>query len=127
MSFDETIAKEQLENGYKEAKKILNDEKKMEELIKEVEEKLETITVVSETVSVIPTLISLVKAYINKEYRDVEEESIINIVSAFLYLTSPADIIPDIIPGAGNIDDIAVIEECLKIIGKDLENYKKSN
>jgi uncharacterized membrane protein YkvA (DUF1232 family) len=42
---------------------------------------------------------------------------------AFLYLISPVDIIPDIFPLIGLVDDIAVFAFAFGFIKDDLENY----
>ena len=42
-----------------------------------------------------------------------------------LYFVNPFDLIPDIIPVVGYIDDAFVLSLCLKFIGTDLEKYKK--
>ena len=51
--------------------------------------------------------------------------TIIAIVSALLYLVSPVDIIPDIIPVAGYVDDIAVITVCLSLVQSDIDEYQR--
>lgn len=45
------------------------------------------------------------------------------LVFAFLYLISPVDIIPDIFPLIGLVDDIAVFAFAFGFIKDDLENY----
>lgn len=41
-----------------------------------------------------------------------------------LYFVNPFDLIPDIIPVIGYIDDAFIVGLCLKFIGSDLEEYK---
>lgn len=123
--FNEEDAKKELENGYEKAKKILEDNDKMEKFLQKLEKKLEIIPVAGGTLSMIPTMISLIKNYVNKEYNDIPLGTIIAIISALLYWLSPADVIPDVIPVVGYIDDALVVGTCLKLIGDDVEEYRK--
>jgi uncharacterized membrane protein YkvA (DUF1232 family) len=43
---------------------------------------------------------------------------------AFLYLISPIDIAPDILPVVGLVDDVAVVAFAASLIRGDLENYR---
>jgi uncharacterized membrane protein YkvA (DUF1232 family) len=43
---------------------------------------------------------------------------------AFLYLISPVDIVPDIFPLIGFVDDVAVLAFAFNFIKDDLENYR---
>ena len=43
---------------------------------------------------------------------------------AFLYLISPVDIAPDILPLIGFVDDVAVLAFAFSLIKGDLENYR---
>lgn len=43
---------------------------------------------------------------------------------AFLYLISPVDIIPDLFPIIGVVDDVAVLAFAFSFIKDDLETYK---
>lgn len=72
----------------------------------------------------IPLLVSLVKAYIEDEYVDISYNSIVAIVSTLLYVISPVDIIPDVIPGVGYSDDEVAVAFCVKMIHDDIEKFK---
>lgn len=45
------------------------------------------------------------------------------IVSAISYLVSPIDLIPDIFPVIGLIDDMALISACIKLTKPELDKY----
>ncbi len=47
------------------------------------------------------------------------------VVFTLLYFVNPLDLIPDLIPVVGYIDDAFVVSLCIKFIGTDLEKYKK--
>ena len=70
-------------------------------------------------------LFSLLKDYYRGEYRDVSARSIIVFLFAIVYTLFPADILPDVIPGIGQIDDAAILLACLYFLEKDLYRYKE--
>lgn len=121
---DEKILRRRLEQNKDEAEQLLHDRDKMEEFLGRLERKLSLIPVAGKYLSDIPVLISLVKAYIEKKYTDIPIGSIIAIVSALIYFLSPVDLIPDIIPGLGFVDDAAVIAFAYKFVHDDIAEYK---
>ena len=123
--FDENKAKEQLKNCYENAQKLLQDKDKIEKFLQKLEKKLKVIPIAGDTLAIVPIMVSLVKNYVKKEYTDIPLGSIIALISALAYWLSPIDIVPDVIPGIGQLDDAAVIAACLKLIGSDVEDYQK--
>lgn len=69
-------------------------------------------------------LISMVKDYWSGEYRNVPWWAISAVVFALLYVLSPIDFIPDMIPVAGLTDDAAVVSACIYLVGQQLQDYK---
>ena len=47
------------------------------------------------------------------------------IVGSLLYVLSPVDLIPDMIPVVGYLDDAAVLALCLKFVKHDVDEYKR--
>ena len=121
---DEETLRHRLEQNKDQAEKLLHDRDKMEQFLGRLERKLSLIPVAGKYLSDIPVLISLVKAYIEKKYTAIPIGSIIAIVSALIYFLSPIDLIPDIIPGLGLIDDAAVIAFAYKFVHDDVAEYK---
>ena len=112
-----TITKERalatLKNGFTKAEALLKDEQKINELLLRMEEKFKVIPGIGEKLSHIPAFISLVRSYIKKEYTKVPLGTLIAIISAIIYCVSPADLIPDTIPGFGIVDDAVSESESL--------------
>jgi uncharacterized membrane protein YkvA (DUF1232 family) len=75
-------------------------------------------------------LISLVKDYWSKAYRQVPYGTIAASAFSLIYVFNPLDLVPDVLPVIGQVDDVAVISACLLMIEHDLHKYrdwKKSN
>ena len=125
MSEMDKKAQEKLEQGYPKAEKVLNNNKKLDKVLTRTEKKLNLLPVVGTSLAMIPSMISLVRSYTKKEYTEIQIETIIAIVSALIYFVSPVDLIPDVIPVAGHLDDAAVVGACLALVKSDLDDYKK--
>ncbi len=80
---------------------------------------------IGEYASDIASLVSLVRSYIKKEYTEIPLGMIISIVSTFIYIVSPLDLIPDAIPIIGHVDDLFLLGFVLKLIRSDIIDYKK--
>ena len=70
-------------------------------------------------------LLSLVKDYFTGAYREVPYWAIGASALALVYVLSPIDAIPDVIPGLGYLDDATVLAFCLKLVETELEKYKE--
>ena len=117
---DEKDVKKQFEVGKKKAEKLLKDEDKLEKLLQKMENKLKVLPIIGNTFSLVPAMISLVRSYIKKEYTEIPLGSILGIISAIIYIVSPFDLVPDILPaGTGYIDDAAILILCLKAGAED--------
>lgn len=121
---DESQAKTILEGRYEEAACILEDQDQVERLLQRLEKRLVDIPVAGEALSNLPALISLVRSYAKGEYKDIPVGAVVAVVAAILYVASTIDLVPDIIPLAGYLDDAAVVAACLSFVGTDLEEYR---
>lgn len=72
----------------------------------------------------IKLLYSLVSDVVRGRYR-VPYRTIGAVAFTLLYFVNPFDLIPDVIPFVGYIDDAFVVSLCIKFIGTDLEKYRK--
>lgn len=69
-------------------------------------------------------LIALVKDYWSKSYRQVPYGILSSAVFTLVYVFNPFDIVPDILPVIGQVDDVAVLSACLLLIEQDLNKYR---
>ena len=83
------------------------------------------IPVLGSVIDDIVSMVQIVDVYIKKEYVDVPWTSLISIVGALIYVLSPVDLIPDVIPFLGYVDDVAVVLFVLGLgVGHDLEKFR---
>ena len=68
-------------------------------------------------------LFSMLSDSFNGKY-PVPKKTVFVITFALLYLISPVDIAPDIIPLLGFVDDVAVLAFAFSLIKDDLEKYR---
>ena len=66
----------------------------------------------------------MVQAYIDGSYTKVPWETILTLVAVLIYVVSPVDVIPDVIPVAGWLDDGWVITRLIPAIEKDIKKYQ---
>ena len=118
-------AKEMLNSGMEKANELLKDNEQISQLVREVQKKVEGIPVLNDAVKDFPDMVSMVKGYVTKDYTNVSPKVVATIVSAFLYLTSRKDIIPDRIPILGILDDVAVLALALNFVQPEIREYQK--
>src|SRR6185503_5278626 len=70
-------------------------------------------------------LIALVKDYWRKNYRQTPFGVIGAIVFTLIYVFNPFDLVPDVLPVLGQVDDASVLTACLMLIERDLSKYRK--
>jgi uncharacterized membrane protein YkvA (DUF1232 family) len=70
-------------------------------------------------------LISLIKDYWSGTYRQIPYAVIGAIVFTLIYVFNPLDLIPDVLPIIGQVDDAAVVAACLILVEHDLRGYQQ--
>ena len=71
------------------------------------------------------TLTALIKDYRKGNYRAALFGTIAAAAFALIYVFNPFDIIPDVLPFVGAIDDASVIAACLMLLERDLVKYRQ--
>lgn len=69
-------------------------------------------------------LLSMLRDYISGRYREVPYWVIGAVSLALLYVLNPLDVIPDVVPGFGYLDDATVLAFCVKLVENEIEKYK---
>ena len=125
-NLSEDQVKGALESGYGQSEALLNDKDELDNFLQRLEQKINDMPFVGKKFSMIPVMISLVKNYVQGKYTTVPYGTILAVLSALVYFLSPIDIIPDFIPLAGYLDDMAVLGLCMNMVSIDIETYEKS-
>ena len=73
----------------------------------------------------IDTAYSLLRDYSTRRYREIPWASIAAIVAALLYVLNPLDLIPDLLPFFGFIDDASILALCWSMVRSDLDKYRE--
>ena len=115
---------EKKEEYNKEAENIIKDNEEVENMLIKLSKKLEIVPGLGKILSNVPILIDLVRAYIRKEYTNLPLGTIISIVGGLIYVLSPIDAIPDLLPMVGYLDDATVIAGIINLVGNDIAEYK---
>jgi uncharacterized membrane protein YkvA (DUF1232 family) len=69
-------------------------------------------------------LTALVKDWRTGNYRRAMRWTIAAATFALIYVINPFDIVPDVLPFVGAVDDATVVAACLMLIERDLFKYR---
>lgn len=75
--------------------------------------------------STIPRIIEMLKSSSRKEYNVVPIATILGIFALVGYVVLPADVIPDVLPFVGILDDASVLAIVLMLAQFDLNKYEE--
>jgi uncharacterized membrane protein YkvA (DUF1232 family) len=118
---------EAVEKTKSKAEEYARDPKKAKKLLEDAVKKAKGFEKnrgpLGEVWSYLTALFRLLRAYIGGEYRDIPWGSIVLVTVGIVYFVSPIDLIPDVLPGIGFIDDAAVIAFVVGQIKADLDNF----
>lgn len=108
----------------KRAEGVLNDPEQLRRIALEASEKSQgrRSGPLSKILDQISAMIRLVVAYARGHYRDVSPQAMVTIVGGLIYLVSPVDLIPDILPG-GFVDDAVVLGWIIRTVNNELEAF----
>jgi uncharacterized membrane protein YkvA (DUF1232 family) len=90
----------------------------------EIKKKFNTIGTLPQLIEDGQLLIAIIKDYWSGAYRQVLYGAIASIVFTLIYVLNPFDLVPDILPLIGQVDDVAVMAACLIMVEQDLYKYK---
>ena len=70
-------------------------------------------------------LVGMVNDWVTGQYKGIPWETILTIIAVLTYVVSPVDVVPDVIPVAGVVDDVYLATKILPAISKDIAKYKE--
>lgn len=121
--FNEKQAKKALISKSLQAESLINNPDKLEEFLQKLEKKMASFPKAGKQLAYIPLFVSLIRSYMKKEYNNIPVGTIAAILCSLIYFFVLADLIPDVIPFIGYIDDIGVIAFALKMAQGDIKEY----
>lgn len=106
------------------AERVLQDPEASRKLADAADRKLDKKSrgKIKEVLSDVKALIRLIRAYANGEYRAISWESLVLAAAGVVYLVSPLDLIPDVLPG-GLVDDAVVVAFVIGLIRDELDDF----
>lgn len=90
--------------------------------LSEVEDKKKMAQEVKEMIYVFGRLL---KASVYGQYKALPWKSVLSIAASLIYFLNPADVIPDIIPFSGFLDDFTILVWTYNSLFAELEAFKK--
>ncbi len=69
-------------------------------------------------------LLGLCAAWWLGDHRAVGRQAMLSVVAALLYFLAPLDMVPDWLPGAGLLDDLAVLAWVMRTWAAELDAYR---
>jgi len=102
-------------------------EKDIEEVAtksEEIEEKFKARGPLKRFIEDYRVLKELIKDYRGGRYRQALYGTIAAAAFALLYVFNPFDLLPDVLPIIGVLDDASVVTACLMLIERDLSKYR---
>lgn len=126
MEIDDRQALKGISRYRNKALEYIKDRKKTTELLKQVTKKT---TKDQGRIGAFKTqlflLVDLYYDWHSGKYRNIPYKTLTMVSVGILYFVVPTDMIPDILLGAGLVDDAAVLAYIFKQIGRDLDEYKQ--
>lgn len=115
-----------LETKRAEAEAIANDRDALSTALDSVKNWMERFATKLSLNSIesLTTIFRLLKATWRGEYQGLDKSAIATLVAAALYCVSPADVIPDVVPGLGLLDDAFVLAWTIKSLSTELQSFR---
>lgn len=68
-------------------------------------------------------LLRLVRAWAGGRYKQVSLKTIVLVIAALLYFVNPMDVIPDMVPALGLVDDLTVLGFVINNVRKEIDQF----
>ncbi|MDH5474346.1 MAG: YkvA family protein [Cyclobacteriaceae bacterium] len=119
---DSTVESKFFKKAKSKAFSLLQNREKLNHLLQISKDKLSDVNNIK-LVDNLKIFVRMIKAYIKGTYTEVPMKGIIAIVAAIVYFVMPIDLIPDLIPVTGMIDDFAVVMWVYNQLQKEIEAF----
>ena len=113
-------------NGLLRLENTFIPQKKIQKLIPEIKDYIAK-NGLKEIKDKVYLIIEYLKDVSSGKYQDYSATSLLMLVAGMIYLLTPFDVVPDILPMMGFADDAAVIAWLFKEMNEELDKYQKLN
>lgn len=120
---DSKIENKYFKKAKRKASSILQNRDKLNYLLQISKDKLSDVSNMK-LVDNIKIFVRMIKAYTKGTYKDVPVKGILGIIAAIVYFVMPIDLIPDLIPVTGMIDDFAVVMWVYNQLQTEIEAFR---
>lgn len=121
---EESAVTQYVEHLYEKAKRIKADDiEKIIHRAADIRAKVKAGSALGYYWETIKHMLSFIRDYWKGRYRKMPWHSVAAVAAALAYVLSPIDLVPDVIPLLGMVDDAAVIAACLALFERDLEAH----
>ncbi|MDH5368360.1 MAG: YkvA family protein [Cyclobacteriaceae bacterium] len=120
---DSKIENKYFKKAKRKASSILQNRDKLNHLLQISKDKLSDVNNIK-LVDNIKIFARMIKAYSKGTYKDVPVKGILAIIAAIVYFAMPIDLIPDLIPVTGMIDDFAVVMWVYNQLQTEIEAFR---
>jgi uncharacterized membrane protein YkvA (DUF1232 family) len=118
----------ELDKSRIKAERVMKNKEKLDKLLKKAKrtcERLSNLPFAGKAFSMAGTMCDLVSDYNNGIYDKIPLATIISAVAALRYLVSPADLLPDVLPVMGLVDDASMLYLLFRTASNDIEAYNR--
>ena len=113
---------------FRQAKRMLNEQSQVKELIWQVSQKLKKINgsnkQINELMEHVQLFLRMIKKSLAGEYSAFSHKTLFSLVFGLLYFVTPMDVVPDFIPLLGFSDDLSIVYFIIKNFKSDIEDFK---
>ena len=113
---------------FRQAKRMLNEQSQVKELIWQVSQKLKKINgsnkQINELMEHVQLFLRMIKKSLSGEYNAFSNKTLFSLVFGLLYFVTPMDVVPDFIPLLGFSDDLSIVYFIIKNFKSDIEAFK---
>jgi uncharacterized membrane protein YkvA (DUF1232 family) len=97
--------------------KLLNQRERVRRELRAIPDRMQKIT------NQATLVLEMIDDYMDGKYRAISWTSMVVAAGALLYSVSPGDVVPDVVPMLGQLDDALVVGVAMRLIRRDLERY----
>ncbi len=121
----ENVKNEFNNGGWEEkAKETMASEEKMEEL-KHKKQGLLVNPMLSKVRQSLCLLFRYLEAVLSKRYVNYSVWALTKIVAVLIYVVSPLDLVPDIFPWIGFLDDVIAVGYVISLVSEELDKFEQ--